>query len=89
MDHESDRQNRRDALVKLMRLGALGANGAGLGVWLNARSKRLEKCRLLTFQRRGAFTSTATGLALLPVLRASTSFSAGTTFTAVPLAQAF
>jgi uncharacterized protein (DUF362 family) len=52
MDHVSDHQNRRDALIKLMRLGAIGAGSAGLGVWLNARSKRPEESRSITFQRR-------------------------------------
>ena len=54
MDGETHRQNRRDALVKLMRLGALGAGSAGLGIWLSARSKRPEESRSLTFQRRAS-----------------------------------
>lgn len=54
MDGEARLQNRRDALIKLMRLGALGAGSAGLGVWLNARSKRPEENPSLVFQRRSS-----------------------------------
>jgi len=34
---------RRDALVKLLRLGGLGAGSAALGLWLNVRSRRPEE----------------------------------------------
>jgi uncharacterized protein (DUF362 family) len=43
MGTEGSSTNRRDALVKLLRLGGLGAGSATLGVWLNARSRRPEE----------------------------------------------
>ncbi|HEV2423335.1 MAG TPA: DUF362 domain-containing protein [Terriglobia bacterium] len=39
---EDERASRRDALVKLLRLGGLGAASAGAGVWLSGRSRRPE-----------------------------------------------
>ena len=40
MGSESDPPNRRDVLRRLAGLGGLGAASAGLGVWLNGRSRR-------------------------------------------------
>jgi uncharacterized protein (DUF362 family) len=37
-----DLQSRRNALIQLLRLGGLSAGAAGLGVWLNSRSRRPE-----------------------------------------------
>jgi uncharacterized protein (DUF362 family) len=52
MDGETHLPDRRDALVKLLRLGALGAATGGVGVWLAARSRRPEESPALAFQRR-------------------------------------
>ncbi len=38
----------------MLRLGALGAASAGLGVWLNARSRRPEEKEALRFERRAS-----------------------------------
>ena len=40
MDLNQDPAGRREAMIRLLRLGALGAATAGLGVWLNGRSRR-------------------------------------------------
>lgn len=57
MDGDPRLQNRREALVKLLRLGALGAATGGAGVWLAARSRRPEEVPALTFHRRAAIPS--------------------------------
>jgi uncharacterized protein (DUF362 family) len=48
---ESNPTDRREALLKLLRLGALGAATAGLGVWLRGRSRRPEEARVLELTR--------------------------------------
>jgi len=52
---ETDPSNRRNALMKLARLGGLtglGAATAGLSVWLNARSKHPEENEAASFEPR-------------------------------------
>jgi uncharacterized protein (DUF362 family) len=48
---ESNPTNRRDALLKLLRLGGLSAATAGLGLWLRGRSSRPEEARALELIR--------------------------------------
>ena len=47
MAAESNPTDRREALIKLLRLGGLGAATAGLGLWLRSRSRRPEEARAL------------------------------------------
>ena len=56
MSTETDPSSRRDALIKLLGLGGLGAASAGLGVWLNARSHRPEERPVANFERRPGVT---------------------------------
>jgi uncharacterized protein (DUF362 family) len=51
MPAESNPKDRREALFNLLRLGALGAATAGLGVWLRSRSRRPEEARVLELTR--------------------------------------
>jgi len=51
MDAETNSASRRDALLKLLRLGGLGAASAGLGIWLKARSHRPEARQAANVQR--------------------------------------
>ena len=43
--------SRRDALLKLLRLGGAAAGTAGLGIWLSERSRRPEAAPPLNFKR--------------------------------------
>jgi uncharacterized protein (DUF362 family) len=51
MAAESNPTARREALLKLLRLGGLGAATAGLGVWLRSRRRRPEEARVLELTR--------------------------------------
>jgi len=51
--------NRRDALVKLLRLGGLGAASSGLAVWMSARSRRPEERQVPGFRIRKAIPAEA------------------------------
>jgi uncharacterized protein (DUF362 family) len=51
MAAESNPTDRREALIKLLRLGGLGAATAGLGLWLRSRSRRPEEARALELIR--------------------------------------
>lgn len=52
MQNDSDTLNRRDALIKLLRVAGAGAGAAGLGVWLSQHSLRPEAA-LATTAKRG------------------------------------
>jgi uncharacterized protein (DUF362 family) len=52
--------NRREALLKLLRLGGLGAGTAVLGVWLNARSQRPVEAAVLEAKHGHAVPPDAT-----------------------------
>jgi uncharacterized protein (DUF362 family) len=52
MQDEKNTLNRRDALIKLLRVAGAGAGAAGLGVWLSRRSLRPEVA-LATTARHG------------------------------------
>lgn len=43
--------DRREMLIKLLRLGGVGAASAGLGFWLRGRSRRPEEARALELNR--------------------------------------
>jgi len=43
--------NRREALIKLLRVAGVGAGAAGLGFWLNARSQRPEVALAMSAKR--------------------------------------
>ncbi len=51
MGTEPDTPNRREALLKLLRVGGLGAAAAGAGVWLRGRSRRPEEEGAITLTR--------------------------------------
>jgi uncharacterized protein (DUF362 family) len=53
MGSKNDPSNRRDVLIGLLRLGGMGAASAGLGLWLNARSRRPVESQVASFERRG------------------------------------
>jgi len=61
METEPDPSSRRDALIKLARLGGLGAAGTGLAVWLSTRSRRPEEGvangEAAAFERRNSIPS--------------------------------
>jgi uncharacterized protein (DUF362 family) len=48
---ESNPTNRREALVKLLRLGGISAATVGLGVWLRGRNSRPQEVRALELVR--------------------------------------
>jgi uncharacterized protein (DUF362 family) len=54
MDFPIGASNRREALRKLLRLGGLGATTAGIGIWLNSRSKHPGERQDYTFKQRTA-----------------------------------
>jgi len=51
MEPETNPTNRRALLIKLLRLGGLGAASAGLGLWLRGRSHRPEEEGGVTLKR--------------------------------------
>jgi uncharacterized protein (DUF362 family) len=51
MAAESNPTDRREMLIKLLRLGGLSAATAGLGLWLRSRSHRPEEARALELKR--------------------------------------
>jgi uncharacterized protein (DUF362 family) len=54
MAGEADPQGRRNALMKLLSLGGLGAASAGLGLWLNGRSRHPADNLVPDFERRAS-----------------------------------
>ena len=49
--------NRREALIKLLRLGGVAAGSAGLAVWLSERSQRPQSALAINLKRNHAVTS--------------------------------
>ncbi len=60
--------NRRDALIRLLRVAGVGAGAAGLGLWLNARSSRPE-ASLIVNAKRGHTIAAAPSLPEMAVIQ--------------------
>ena len=52
--------NRREALIRLLRVAGVGAGAAGFGIWLNARSQRPEAALAISAKRGHAVATDPT-----------------------------